>query len=57
MDDDGLTDEPQTIACTTIIDGGQVTFDFTGTFGFNQQAAGLPRWWGAGFRYNWGGGN
>ena len=33
------------------------TFDFTGTFGFNQQAAGLPRWWGAGFRYNWGGGN
>jgi iron complex outermembrane receptor protein len=32
------------------------TFDFTGLFGFNQQAAGMPRWWGAGFRYAWGGG-
>jgi iron complex outermembrane receptor protein len=26
------------------------TFDFTGLFGFNQQAAGLPRWWGLGAR-------
>lgn len=31
------------------------TFDFTGLFGFNQQAAGLPRWWGLGARYNFGG--
>jgi iron complex outermembrane receptor protein len=27
------------------------TFDFTGLFGFNQQAAGLPRWWGVGARF------
>jgi iron complex outermembrane receptor protein len=27
------------------------TFDFTGTFGFNQQAYGRPRWIGASFRY------
>lgn len=27
------------------------TFDFTGTFGFNQQAFGQPRWIGASFRY------
>ena len=33
------------------------TFDFTGTFGFNQEASGMPRWWGAGFRYAWGGGS
>ena len=33
------------------------TFDFTGLFGFNQQAAGLPRWWGVGARVNFGGGN
>jgi hypothetical protein len=26
------------------------TFDFSGLFGFNQQAAGLPRWWGVGAR-------
>ena len=31
------------------------TFDFTGLFGFNQQAAGLPRWWGLGARMNFGG--
>ncbi len=30
------------------------TFDFTIPFGFNQQAFGPPRWWGAGFRYRWG---
>jgi iron complex outermembrane receptor protein len=30
------------------------TFDFTIPFGFNQQSFGPPRWWGAGFRYNWG---
>jgi iron complex outermembrane receptor protein len=30
------------------------TFDFTIPFGFNQQAFGPPRWWGAGFRYSWG---
>ena len=28
------------------------TFDFTGTFGFNQQAYGRPRWGGVSFRYN-----
>ncbi len=28
------------------------TFDFTGLFGFNQQAAGAPRWWGLGARFN-----
>ena len=28
------------------------TFDFTSLFGFNQQAAGLPRWWGLGARLN-----
>ena len=28
------------------------TFDFTGTFGFNQQAYGKPRWAGVSFRYN-----
>ncbi len=28
------------------------TFDFTGPFGFNQQAYGLPRWWGVSFQYN-----
>jgi iron complex outermembrane recepter protein len=28
------------------------TFDFTGTFGFNQQAYGAPRWAGVSFRYN-----
>jgi iron complex outermembrane receptor protein len=28
------------------------TFDFTGTFGFNQQAYGRPRWAGVSFRYN-----
>jgi iron complex outermembrane recepter protein len=28
------------------------TFDFTATFGFNQQAFGQPRWAGASFRYN-----
>ena len=28
------------------------TFDFTATFGFNQQAYGKPRWAGLGFRYN-----
>ncbi len=28
------------------------TFDFTGTFGFNQQAFGPPRWAGLSFRYN-----
>ncbi len=31
------------------------TFDFSGLFGFNQQAAGLPRWWGVGARVNFGG--
>jgi iron complex outermembrane receptor protein len=31
------------------------TFDFSGLFGFNQQAAGLPRWWGVGVRVNLGG--
>jgi iron complex outermembrane receptor protein len=31
------------------------TFDFTGLFGFNQQAAGMPRWWGVGARVNFGG--
>lgn len=30
------------------------TFDFTIPFGFNQQAYGPPRWWGAGFQYRWG---
>lgn len=28
------------------------TFDFTNSFGFNQQAAGLPRWWGVGVHLN-----
>ncbi len=28
------------------------TFDFTSTFGFNQQAFGRPRWGGVSFRYN-----
>ncbi|HNP35947.1 MAG TPA: TonB-dependent receptor [Woeseiaceae bacterium] len=28
------------------------TFDFTGTFGFNQQAYGQPRWFGVSFQYN-----
>lgn len=28
------------------------TFDFTATFGFNQQAYGQPRWAGVSFRYN-----
>lgn len=28
------------------------TFDFTGTFGFNQQAYGRPRWGGISFRYD-----
>jgi iron complex outermembrane receptor protein len=28
------------------------TFDFTSTFGFNQQAYGRPRWGGVSFRYN-----
>jgi iron complex outermembrane recepter protein len=28
------------------------TFDFTGTFGFNQQTFGKPRWAGVSFRYN-----
>jgi iron complex outermembrane receptor protein len=28
------------------------TFDFTGVFGFNQQAYGQPRWAGATFQYN-----
>lgn len=28
------------------------TFDFTGTFGFNQQAYGAPRWAGLSFQYN-----
>ena len=28
------------------------TFDFTNSFGFNQQAAGLPRWWGVGAHFN-----
>src|SRR5688572_3953814 len=28
------------------------TFDFTGTFGFNQLAYGKPRWYGVSFRYN-----
>lgn len=28
------------------------TFDFTGTFGFNQQAFGQPRWAGVSFQYN-----
>ncbi len=32
------------------------SFDFTSA-GFNQEAAGMPRWWGAGFRYAWGGGS
>ena len=31
------------------------TFDFTIPFGFNQQGFGPPSWWGAGFRYGWGG--
>ena len=31
MDDDGVSEEPQAIVCTAIIDGGRVTFDFTGT--------------------------
>ena len=31
MDDDGLTDAPQAIACTAVIGGGHVVFDFTGT--------------------------
>jgi iron complex outermembrane receptor protein len=31
------------------------TFDFTGLFGFNQQAFGPPRWWGVGARFNFGG--
>ena len=31
------------------------TFDFVGTFGFNQQAPGTPRWWGVGARMNFGG--
>ncbi len=30
------------------------TFDFSGVFGFNQQAYGLPRWWGVGARVNFG---
>jgi iron complex outermembrane receptor protein len=30
------------------------TFDFSGLFGFNQQAAGMPRWWGVGARFNFG---
>ena len=30
------------------------TFDFSGLFGFNQQAYGPPRWWGVGARYNFG---
>jgi iron complex outermembrane receptor protein len=30
------------------------TFDFTGLFGFNQQAFGPPRWWGIGARMNFG---
>jgi iron complex outermembrane receptor protein len=29
------------------------TFDFTGTFGFNQQAYGKPRWFGATVGYQW----
>jgi len=33
------------------------TFDFTSLFGFNQQAAGLPQWWGIGARLNFGGAN
>ena len=34
------------------------TFDFTSAgFGFNQRASGMPRWWGVGFRYAWGGGS
>ena len=28
------------------------TFDFTGTFGFNQQSYGAPRWYGVSFQYN-----
>ncbi|HEY4645496.1 MAG TPA: hypothetical protein VIH25_04370, partial [Steroidobacteraceae bacterium] len=28
------------------------TFDFTGLFGFNQQAYGAPRWAGVSFQYN-----
>lgn len=31
------------------------TFDFSGLFGFNQQAFGPPRWWGIGARMNFGG--
>ena len=31
------------------------TFDFSGLFGFNQQAFGPPRWWGVGARVNFGG--
>ncbi|MBL8199740.1 MAG: TonB-dependent receptor [Chromatiales bacterium] len=30
------------------------TFDFSGLFGFNQQAYGPPRWWGVGARMNFG---
>jgi iron complex outermembrane receptor protein len=30
------------------------TFDFSGLFGFNQQAFGPPRWWGVGARMNFG---
>jgi iron complex outermembrane receptor protein len=28
------------------------TFDFTNTFGFNQQSYGAPRWYGVSFQYN-----
>ena len=31
MDDDGLTDVPQAIACTAVIEASQITFDFSGT--------------------------
>ncbi|MBM4195931.1 MAG: TonB-dependent receptor [Gammaproteobacteria bacterium] len=30
------------------------TFDFSGLFGFNQQAFGPPRWWGVGARFEFG---
>ena len=30
------------------------TFDFSGLFGFNQQAFGPPRWWGIGARFDFG---
>jgi iron complex outermembrane receptor protein len=30
------------------------TFDFSGLFGFNQQAYGAPQWWGVGARMNFG---